>query len=241
MAYGSDEVKSRVHRAELVAAVGVSRLHSKADSRDPPSVFRVLMFDLDDTLFDRGAAFERWARERLGTLDTETVAWLQELDDRGRRPRRELADGIAARLGVTVDPDGFSLELARFVEPEPGAYDSVKRLAAKRRVAVVSNGHGPAQRAKLVATGLADVVHAVFISGELGFAKPDARIFERALQWSEHAPSECLFIGDDPVNDLAPAMAFGMGTAWRERGTWPAELAAPQFTIHSLADLEAVA
>ena len=68
-----------------------------------------------------------------------------------------------------------------------------------------------------------------------------ARIFERALRWSEYDASACLFVGDDPVNDLVPAAALGMATAWRARETWPVELAPPQFTLYALAELEAIA
>jgi FMN phosphatase YigB (HAD superfamily) len=217
------------------------RLHSGYDLSDPPSVFRVLMFDLDDTLFDRGAAFGRWALARLGKLDEDTLHWLYWLDDRGRRPRREVTDGIYSRLGVTIDAERFPLDLSTFVEREAGVYELVKQLAARRRVAIVSNGNGVAQRAKLEATGLTDVVHAVFISGELGIAKPSPKIFERALLWSEHEAHDCLFIGDDPMNDLAPAMALGIATAWRVRDEWPVELAAPKYTLRSFADLEAFA
>jgi HAD superfamily hydrolase (TIGR01509 family) len=204
-------------------------------------MFRVLMFDLDDTLFDRGAAFGRWAQARLGTLDPDTLQWLLEVDDRGRSPRFELANAIGRRLGTAIDADRFPHELATYVEPEPGARDLVRRLARTRRIAVVSNGHGVAQRAKLRAAGFEDIVDAVFISGELGIAKPAAKIFERALRWSEQPACECLFVGDDPVNDLAPAMALGMATAWRVREEWPLELAAPRFTVGSLAEIESFA
>lgn len=204
-------------------------------------MFRVLLLDLDDTLFDRGAAVGRWARERLGKLDEDSLAWLYAVDDRGRRPRAELTDAIKARFGVTVNPDRFPLELAPHIEPEPGVRELLGRLGQTRRIAIVSNGNGAGQRAKLRATGLDRVVHAVFISGELGIAKPAAKIFERALRWAEHEPRDCLFVGDDPINDLVPAAALGMATAWRVREDWPVELAPPEFTLQSLAELEAIA
>src|SRR5262249_19697809 len=130
---------------------------------------------------------------------------------------------------------------AAYVEPEPGVHDVVARLAETRRVAVVTNG-GAAQRDKLARAGLADVVETVFVSGELGVAKPARAIFERALAWSALPAPQCLFVGDDPTNDIAPAAALGMATAWRERAPWPAAWptggALPQFTIHDIAELE---
>ena len=203
---------------------------------EPP---RALLLDLDDTLFDRGAAFLAWLADRLGRAPEpgELAAWA-EIDRRGHRPRAEFA-ADAARRGVAVDPDRFPFELAEHVEPEAGAREAVGRLAARLRVGVVTNG-GAAQREKLARIGLAGVVHAVFVSGELGSAKPAAAIFERALAWTEAAPHDVLFAGDDPIVDLAPAAALGMATAWRVRGEWPRWLAPPAHRIHSVAALVAL-
>jgi putative hydrolase of the HAD superfamily len=200
---------------------------------------RALLVDLDDTLFDRGAAFAAWLAGRLGRTPEpgELAAW-SELDRRGRRPRAEFA-ADAARRGLAVDPERFPFELAEHVQPEAGAREAVGRLAAWLRVGVVTNG-GAAQRQKLARLGLEGIVHAVFVSAELGAAKPAAAIFERALRWTEAAPHEVLFVGDDPVVDLAPAAAHGMVAVWRVRGEWPRGLAPPAHRIHSVAALEAL-
>ena len=208
--------------------------------------FRGIFFDLDDTLFDRTAALTRWVTSQVGALDGDDLAFVIELDDRGRRPRLHFAAGIVARFGlqrtVTELAAAFPCELAAQVEPELGVRDVVTRLAEQRRVAIVTNG-GASQRDKLARAGLADVVETVFVSGELGIAKPAAAIFERALAWSELAPNECLFVGDDAENDIVPAAALGMATAWRGRRSdaWPSAFAQPRFTIRSIGELEACA
>jgi FMN phosphatase YigB (HAD superfamily) len=69
-------------------------------------------------------------------------------------------------------------------------------------------------------------------------AKPASAIFERALRWTEVAPYEVLFAGDDPIVDLAPAAAHGMLTAWRVRGAWPRWLRPARYEIRSVAALE---
>lgn len=198
---------------------------------------RALLLDLDDTLFDRGAAFRAWLASRLGRAPGpgELEAWI-ELDQRGHRPREELA-ADAAPLGVEIDPERFPFELAEHVRPEPGAREALVRLAARMRIAIVTNG-GAAQRDKLARLGLADVVHEVFVSSELASAKPASAIFEHALEWTAAAPHDVLFVGDDPIVDLAPAAAHGMVTAWRVRGDWPRWLAPPAYEIQSVAALE---
>lgn len=61
---------------------------------------RALLFDLDDTLFDRTAALRRWAVSQLGEVDGEAFAWIEELDLRGRRPRLHFAAGMVERFGL---------------------------------------------------------------------------------------------------------------------------------------------
>ena len=202
---------------------------------------RAILFDLDDTLFDRTAALRRWATSQLGDVDAEAFAWIGELDQRGRRPRLHFAAGMIERFGVqrTVAElaTAFPGELATHVEPEPGVRPAIERLAVEARVAIVTNG-GAAQRDKLARAGLAHVIRDVFVSGELGVAKPAPAIFERALAWAGVPASECIFVGDDPILDLEPAAALGMATAWIPRAPWPAALAlSPTYTIASIGAL----
>ncbi|MEO8698576.1 MAG: HAD family hydrolase [Kofleriaceae bacterium] len=192
-----------------------------------------MLLDLDDTLFDRTAAFARWARAR-GFDATALTA----IDRRGHRARSEFA-GDAARLGMTIDPERFPFELAEHVEPEPAVRETVEALARSHRVAIVTNGGG-AQRVKLARLALDGIVHAVFVSSEVGSAKPDHAIFERALAWLELPAGEVLFVGDEPAIDLAPAAALGMATAWRVRSEWPVRQPPPTHTITSIPELEAL-
>jgi FMN phosphatase YigB (HAD superfamily) len=207
-------------------------------------MYRAVFLDLDDTLFDRTAAVRRWAAETLPALDDTDEQWLLERDARGRRPRLEFATDLVERFELALRPEliasAFPLQLASHVEREAGVREQIARLAILTRVAVVSNGSGAAQRMKLRRLGLDQLVHAVFISGELGVAKPAPELFQHALRWSGQAAADCLFVGDDPVNDIAPAAALGLVTAWRERCAWPSELAPPAHRLPSIAALEQV-
>jgi putative hydrolase of the HAD superfamily len=206
----------------------------------PPVAYRALLIDLDDTLFDRTAALRAWACAELGRpLAADEWQRLVESDGRGHRSREAFAVDLQ-ELGITVDPARFGHLLADHVTPEPGVLETMTALARTRRIAIVTNG-GTAQRAKLALLGLERVVHAVFVSGEVGQAKPALGIFERALRWTELAAADVLFVGDDPVIDLAPAASLGMATAWRLRGhAWPHELAPPTHRIESITELAAL-
>lgn len=57
---------------------------------------------------------------------------------------------------------------------------------------------------------LASLFDSVTESFYVGASKPDIKIFHTALAKQKFAPSECLYVGDNPVNDIAPAKSLGM-------------------------------
>lgn len=213
-----------------------------ASGKSPSVAYRAVLLDLDNTLFDRTAAMRAWAEAaacaELGRPLSE-AEWelLLDLDGRGHRPRDEFARDARERLGLHVDAFGFGHVLVRHITPEPGVSETIAQLAQTCRVAIVTNG-GTAQRAKLKALGLDAHIHAAFVSAEVGSTKPALDIFERALRWTNSSPDAVLFVGDDPVIDLAPAASLGMATAWRMRDqAWPSELAPPTYRIQAIAEL----
>ncbi|HEX3279048.1 MAG TPA: HAD-IA family hydrolase [Thermoleophilaceae bacterium] len=58
--------------------------------------------------------------------------------------------------------------------------------------------------------GLLDHVLAVVTSARAGAAKPDARIFEQALQLAGVAPEQAVHVGDSIENDVEGARALGI-------------------------------
>jgi putative hydrolase of the HAD superfamily len=93
----------------------------------------------------------------------------------------------------------------------PGVVELLDRLAARFRLAVITNTHD----AKLVprhleAMGAADSFEAVFTSVEFGFRKPHAAIFDHAVDTLGVSATECLYVGDDPVADYQGATAAGL-------------------------------
>jgi FMN phosphatase YigB (HAD superfamily) len=80
----------------------------------------------------------------------------------------------------------------------------------------------------------------VATSGEWGCAKPDPAFFARIIELAPGQPSEILYVGDHPANDIHPAHTAGLRTAHIRRGPY-AHLtphhAQPDWTIHRLTDL----
>jgi putative hydrolase of the HAD superfamily len=216
-------------------------LRSRLNSGNAPSVYRAVFLDLDDTLYDRASAFRAWiddlARVQLKRpLDEREFTAVKVLDERGHRPRHRFAADVRDNIGLFIDPDRAPAQITEYVEPEPGVREAVAKLAATRRVAIVTNG-GMWQHTKLARIGLTEIVHAVFVSAELGFAKPELAMFEHALRWAGVQPIDALFVGDHPRADLLPAAGLGMATAWRARDEWPSAFPLPTYTIETIPQL----
>jgi putative hydrolase of the HAD superfamily len=73
---------------------------------------------------------------------------------------------------------------------------------------VISNAW-PHMRASLERAGLVGTLDAVVLSCEVGWAKPDARIYAAALQRVAADPGDVLFI-DDTQGHVAAAESLGM-------------------------------
>jgi len=87
--------------------------------------------------------------------------------------------------------------------------------------------------------GLTDLLEVRLFSSGIGFRKPDPRIFRAAAQRLGVRPDRALFVGDNPVTDVAGARSAGLRTAWIVRGDPPPKIhgAAADLWIHTLADL----
>lgn len=212
-------------------------------------MIRAVYLDLDNTLFDRQRAVRAylgaWRRgrglpEAPGLLDRA-----MEVDALGYTPRAAFNDWWCAQPGHTQAPEAFFAEFLRglgsFVGPEPGVRQALERLRRGHELALVSNGSSGNQRRKLEACGLADLFapERVFISGEMGHAKPAPGFYEVVAARCGHAQEEVVFVGDRPEHDVYGPSLIGWATCWISRGrTFPATLSGPTWTLAHARELE---
>lgn len=55
-------------------------------------------------------------------------------------------------------------------------------------------------------------------SAEIGYEKPNKEIFEKAFELAVCRVEKSVMVGDRLDNDIAPAKALGMQTAWIRKG-----------------------
>ncbi|MDP7286550.1 MAG: HAD family hydrolase [Phycisphaerae bacterium] len=147
--------------------------------------------------------------------------------------------GAAAMGAEDIGDTEFRPEqLLEYVSVDQRVCAMLRELGRRYLLAVVSNGSARMQRGKILRAGLCGLFDGVFISGEMGVRKPDADIFRRALAALDCPPDEALFVGDDPVTDIAGAKSAGMQTCWISRGrTLPPDTPEAHWRCETVLDL----
>ena len=212
-----------------------------------------LLFDLDNTLIDREAAFVRFAsrfyEERLRNATTmtrdEVVAKMVLWDQDGYADRETMfAQWADEWPKAGLDPEQllpyYRSEMKRHVEPDA---DNNRLLADLNRRGVpwgiVTNGSTTGQHVACQAAGLDQLAPFIIVSEAAGYKKPDPRIFRDALKLTGLSyPEQVMFVGDNPRADIDGAKRFGMQTAWVRRGRqFPDDLQPPDHIINHVAEL----
>lgn len=175
-----------------------------------------LIFDLDNTLFDRDAL----ARKALVDLGFEGVMLeaMVELDQGGNSDRLALsARAIELLPGVWERPDDF-WDAFRFrvsdTDYDARLFGLLERLKERFRLGVLTNGGSENQRRKLKGLGVEDLFDEVVISQEVGISKPNPAIFELIVERLGTDFSSSVFFGDSLENDCIPALELGMDVFW---------------------------
>ena len=148
-----------------------------------PDMPRMALFDLDDTLTDRRAAFCVWAREftAAGGLGDSALAFLLRADADHTGPRDAFFVKLGETLGLAEPPgrlwNSYRRRMPELVTCRPADLDALRRLRrAGWRIGIVTNGRTDNQAAKIRNTGLAGLVDGWAISEEAGVRKPDLTV-----------------------------------------------------------------
>lgn len=100
----------------------------------------------------------------------------------------------------------------------PGAHEALDEIARRHpgvAFGIVTNGERSQQEPKIAAAGLTDRLSPVVCSGDLGFTKPDPRIFLLACREAGVDPSQAVMVGDRLRTDALGAADAGLaGGIW---------------------------
>ena len=226
---------------------------------------KAVLFDVDETLFDRVLAqqavlalivkqlpqvFTGYDPERVLAAFLESDQLYTDMFNSGAASEgsRDRRSRLFLQL-LGIDEKYTATITGLYVKDYPlvkahvdGAIPVVKELSRKFKLGVVSNSFTDVQYRKLETMGLRDLFSCVVLSEEFGIRKPDPRIFHRAASLLHMQPAECLYVGDSYVNDVIGAKNAGMQACWlnRESIKPPDEKIKPDFIIAKLAELPAL-
>ena len=226
----------------------------------------VVLFDLDDTILrftagqpdawrlaldscltDKGA-LEEMLRSIATSADefwsdSQRAHWGRQNMFEARRivAERALAlFGVPGALARTIG-DTMTRTKEDLVRPFEGALETLDVLLHRgHRLGLLTNGSREFQRRKLQRYDLERRFELILVEGELGYGKPDARVFEKALAFFDLRPQETTMVGDRLSSDVFAAQAVGIPGVWHDcygQGVPPDAPMAPARVIRRIAEL----
>ena len=91
-----------------------------------------------------------------------------------------------------------------------GAFEILTILEKRYSLHIITNGFDEVQDTKMNSGGIRHFFDEVITSGQVGYHKPDKRIFEYAFSKAKTTAEESLMIGDNPISDIEGAYNAGL-------------------------------
>jgi putative hydrolase of the HAD superfamily len=205
----------------------------------------IVIFDLDDTLYDELTyvrsgfrAVANWGASQLGLNAEKSYSKLIsifETEGRGRVFDQWLGDSGSVREAVRV---------YRHHNPSIVVWDAAVRAMNKLRdhpLYLVTDGHKVAQANKIAALGIASRFRHAYLTHRYGLAhaKPSTHCF-RLIQKRERCDwSEMAYVGDNPSKDFVNLNTLGVPTVRVLTGQHREVVAKPGFDAkHQIRSLD---
>lgn len=223
---------------EKFNSVDVLKAQIHADAKATRDLFsekggkkRAILFDFDNTLQDRQIAFLLCMQDFVGhhfpDMDPSEIKKnadiLLNTAQFGFVPYRKVLEK-ATQLLPFEEPLDFKeaytfLEIAYPLHTTLFA-DAVETLTELKKrgylLGMLTNGISRIQNCKVDVSGLRPLLDYVMVSGDEKLQKPDPEPFYRVAYRLGVAPADCVYVGDNPINDVQGAKAAGMTPVFRD-------------------------
>ncbi len=196
----------------------------------------VVFFDVDGTLFDQRLAHMMAIKELSRVYEPFHGVDVQELVSAFNVADVEAF--AAFKYGISLDKlrhersenilRALKIDTAHASELTSVFYDTyprinagfkdadgvVKKAQKNHKIGIISNGSREVQLMKLRTLKLRDHFEVMVFSEDLGYRKPDERIFLHAADEMQTDTRKCLYVGDSYRADISGAGNAGMRTCW---------------------------
>lgn len=195
-----------------------------------------IFFDIDDTLFStsvfadkaRRGAVDAMIRARLRAERTDAMRELDEVIAEFSSNYSGHFDKVLDRLGpesteghnraviVAAGVVAYHATKWRELKVHDDVYEVLKWMATTPLIrGIISAGITIKQAEKLVRLEILEFLtpSAIFFTDQVGFSKPNPKLYRRVLQRMKLTAGRCLYVGDNPTHDIDPCNAEGWVTA----------------------------
>lgn len=225
-------------------------------------IYKLLLFDADNTLYDFDYAEREALKSAIAELNLQNSfeenfeiykkinlqIWkeFEEKKITSENLKSERFKRFFSQIDVKADPEIISIKylfyLSRINKLLPDAYEVIEELSKRFKIAVITNGLVEVQKPRFEFSKIRNLIHAIIISGEVGFSKPDPEIFQIACdRFGISDKSEVLMIGDNFDTDIIGGINFGIDTCWLNSSHKKNENSyMPKYEIHSISELKEI-
>ena len=174
-----------------------------------------------------------WQKFEGGEVTASTVK---------RQRFRQFIDACQLPVGVEKLAEAYLQGLSGKAYLLPGVIQTLGSLSGICRMALLTNGFSKTQRSRIAISGIADYFDAIVISEEVGFTKPDPRMFEHAAELlGGISKPHTLMIGDSPSSDMQGGSNFGIDTCLIDPdGSLKESTPPPTFRISGIEEIVAL-
>ena len=189
--------------------------------RSEKNLIEVIFFDLGNVIlpfnnYQIAEKLSRFSHKREFQDPKKIFSYVFDLEkgvindfDKGSVSPSEFFRSINKYLGLSIEYEKFiPIWTDIFIENQEVS-EIIRSLKEKWRLGLLSNTD-PLHFNYIVSTfPIISALEKWIVSYEVGFKKPDARIFQKAMEWASVQPEKILFI-DDTKGHVEAAVSLGM-------------------------------
>ena len=196
--------------------------------------YKFLLFDLDGTIFDYdkaemnalkktfndfGFGFEETHLELYRKFNAQVWREFEEgtlqQDELKIRRFDELKNSLKLDFNIYDFSDSYLKNLSGRTDLIDGSAEILDILQSNYKIFLITNGLKDVQRPRIAASEVAKYFKDIIISEEVGYAKPDPKIFDIAFKrMNNPGKDEVLLIGDSLSSDITGGSNYGVDTCW---------------------------
>lgn len=196
-----------------------------------------LFFDLGGVIMDESRSWDDRIRRTCEKHGIAPEIFRAEMEKAAKSNHHEYRGALEA-FGISFGEKWNS----EFITPYPEAKEVLSELKKRYKLGIIANQPLDTRKRMAEEWGLSELFDLMMISAEVGFSKPDPRLFKEALYKAQTTADKCVMIGDKLTNDIAPTKGLGFKTVWvrQEWGglqTVTDDSMEPDFTVDKLTEL----